>query len=126
MSKLVTTSSEGLLLGEPFHAFWTAYDPLDLASGSLDALGFARGYLALADRFLPSFTTVTDIPRYVSMLCATLRKVQIHYDNNSRIVSSKDRQERLKKAFVERVRHDPIFDVCSFCFLPNGNHSAGC
>jgi hypothetical protein len=96
VSKLVTTSIDGLLLEEPFHAFWTAYDPLDLASGSLDPLGFARGYLALADRFLPSFTTVTDIPRYVSMLCATLRKVQIHYGNNSRIVSSKDRQERLK------------------------------
>jgi len=91
-----TKSSGGLLIEEPLQAFWTTYDPLDLASGSLDPLGFARGYLALADRFLPSFTTVTTIPRYVSMLCAALRAVQTHYRHESGIASSKDRQERLK------------------------------
>ncbi len=81
---------------QPVPLFWTTYDPLDLASGSLDPLGFARGYLALADRFLPSFTTVTTIPRYVSMLCAALRAVQIHYRHDSGVASSKGRQERLQ------------------------------
>ena len=95
MSQLTTTSSGGLLVDQPFNVFWTTYDPLDLASGSLDPLGFARGYLALADRFLPSFTTVTTIPRYVSMLCAALTAVKVHYPNESGIASSKARQERL-------------------------------
>ena len=50
--------------------FWTVYDPLDLASGSIDVLGFQAGYIALANKLLPGFTTVTTSPRYVSMLCA--------------------------------------------------------
>ena len=91
-----TVTYAGLLIDQPLQAFWTSYDPLDLASGSLDPLGFARGYLALADRFLPSFTTVTTIPRYVSMLCAALKAVQTHYRLESGIASSKARQERLK------------------------------
>ena len=62
---------------EPVQVFWAPYDPLDLASGSLDPLGFGRGYLALADRFLPGFTTVTSFPRYVSMLCAAIRTATI-------------------------------------------------
>src|ERR1700736_1784402 len=86
---------QNLLVDHPIQIFWTPYDPLDLASGSLDPLGFARGYLALADRFLPSFTTVTTIPRYVSMLCAALRAVQTHYRHEPEIASSKGRQERL-------------------------------
>src|SRR5213080_776571 len=85
-----------LLVDYPVQVFWTPYDPLDLASGSLDPLGFARGYLALADRFLPSFTTVTTVPRYVSMLCAALQAVQKHYHHDGGIASSKARQERLK------------------------------
>jgi hypothetical protein len=85
-----------LLVDQPVQVFWTPYDPLDLASGSLDPLGFARGYLALADRFLPGFTTVTTVPRYVSMLCATLKAVKTHSRNESGIASSKVRQERLK------------------------------
>src|SRR5262245_15457721 len=52
--------------------FWTAYDPLDLASGSIDVLGFQAGYVALANKLLPGFTTVTTSPRYVSMLCAAV------------------------------------------------------
>lgn len=54
------------------HLFWTAYDPLDLASGSIDVLGFQAGYIALANKLLPGFTTVTTSPRYVSMLCAAV------------------------------------------------------
>jgi hypothetical protein len=52
--------------------FWTVYDPLDLASGSIDVLGLQGGYIALADELLPGFTTVTTSPRYVSMLCAAV------------------------------------------------------
>src|SRR5262249_37441591 len=59
-------------------------------------LGFARGYLALADRFFPSFTTVTTVPRYVSMLCAALKSVQTDHRLESGLASSKARQERLK------------------------------
>ena len=95
VNHLAKTSIGGLLVEQPLQAFWTTYDPLDLASGSLDPLGFARGYLSLADRFLPSFTTVTTVPRYVSMLCAALRSVQTHYRHESGIASSKGRQERL-------------------------------
>lgn len=56
--------------------FWTAHDSLDLASGSIDVLGFQAGYIALADKFLPGFTTVTTSPRYVSMLCAAIAKAE--------------------------------------------------
>jgi hypothetical protein len=52
--------------------FWSAYDPLDLASGSIDVLGLQNGYIALANKLLPGFTTVTTSPRYVSMLCAAV------------------------------------------------------
>jgi hypothetical protein len=52
--------------------FWTAYDPLDLASASIDVLGFQAGYIGLANKLLPGFTTVTTSPRYVSMLCAAV------------------------------------------------------
>lgn len=63
-----------LLLDKPdFRAFWSAYDPLDLASDSIDPLGFMAGYVALADRILPGFTTITTIPRYAGMLCLALR-----------------------------------------------------
>lgn len=85
-----------LLIDQPIQVFWTSYDPLDLASGSLDPLGFTRGYLALADRFLPTFTTVTTVPRYVSMLCAGLKSVQAHYRHQSSTASSKIRQDRLR------------------------------
>lgn len=67
-----------------------------MASSSLDLLGFGRGYLSLADRILPSFTTVTTIPRYASMLCAALRAVQLHYPHDAGIASATARQERLK------------------------------
>jgi hypothetical protein len=89
-------SNGGLLVEQPIQLFWTAYDPLDLASGSLDPLGFARGYLALADRFLPTFTTVSAVPRYVSMLCAAVLAARRHYPHDSGIASAKARQERLK------------------------------
>ncbi len=87
---------QGVLVAEPVQVFWTPYDPLDLASGSLDPLGFARGYLALADRLLPSFTTVTTVPRYVSMLCAALKVAQSQAPTDAGRAPSKLRQARLK------------------------------
>ncbi len=54
--------------------FWTAYDPLDLASESIDPLGFMAAYISLADRILPGFTTITTVPRYLSMMCAALKQ----------------------------------------------------
>src|SRR5438093_13612545 len=53
-----------------FPLFLTAYDPSDLPGGSLDPLGFERGYLFLADKILPGLTNVADRPRYFSVLCA--------------------------------------------------------
>ena len=52
--------------------FATAYDPPDLATDSIGPLGFLKAYLCIADRMLPDFTTVTSVPRYLSMLCAGL------------------------------------------------------
>jgi len=50
--------------------FLTAYDPSDLPGGSIDPLGFERGYLFLADKILPGLTNVASFPRYFSILCA--------------------------------------------------------
>jgi hypothetical protein len=50
--------------------FLTAYDPSDLPGGSVDPLGFERGYLFLADKILPGLTNVVDRPRYFEILCA--------------------------------------------------------
>lgn len=50
--------------------FLTAYDPSDLPGGSVDPLGFERGYLFLADKILPGLTNVADRPRYFAVLCA--------------------------------------------------------
>lgn len=48
----------------------TAYDPTDLPGGSIDPLGFERGYLFLADKILPGLTNVASRPRYFGLLCA--------------------------------------------------------
>lgn len=50
--------------------FLTAYDPSDLPGGSVDPLGFDRGYLLLADKILPGLTNAASQPRYLSVLCA--------------------------------------------------------
>lgn len=63
-----------LLVDNPdLRVFWTSFDPLDLASDSIDPLGFMAGYIALADRILPGLTTITNVPRYAGMLCLALR-----------------------------------------------------
>lgn len=68
------SSTNVVLFERPdIHAFWTAYDPLDMAGESIDPLGFMAGYISLADRILPGFTTITHVPRYLSMLCGALQ-----------------------------------------------------
>lgn len=52
--------------------FLTAYDPTDLPAGTVDPLGFDRGYTWLADKILPGLTNVASQPRYLSVLCASL------------------------------------------------------
>ncbi len=71
------------LSSSDFSLFLTSYDPLDLAGGSVDVLGFQLGYIALADKILPGFTTTTIAPRYVSMLCEALRLAQDKYPDLS-------------------------------------------
>jgi hypothetical protein len=50
--------------------FLSAYDPSDLPGGSIDPLGFERGYLFLADKILPGLTNAAGRPRYFSVICA--------------------------------------------------------
>src|SRR6187431_2426468 len=69
----------GKITGFPF--FLTAYDPSDLPGGSLDPLGFERGYLFLADKILPGLTNVASRPRYFALLCAG---IQLSGDHGSR------------------------------------------
>jgi hypothetical protein len=76
--------------------FATAYDPLDLASDSIDPLGFLRAYLALADRMLPGFTTVTGVPRYLPMLCAGLRAAERLHPRDEGREPAKARGRRLE------------------------------
>ena len=52
--------------------FLTAYDPTDLPGGSIDPLGFDRGYEWLAEKILPGLTNVASRPRYLSVYCAAL------------------------------------------------------
>lgn len=74
--------------------FWSAYDPLDMASSSIDVLGFQPGYVALADKLLPGFTTVTTSPRYVSMLCAAVQAAENAFPGRD-TSAARTRQERL-------------------------------
>jgi hypothetical protein len=53
-----------------FAPFLSAYDPSDLPGGSIDPLGFERGYLFLADKILPGLTNAAGRPRYFSVVCA--------------------------------------------------------
>jgi hypothetical protein len=50
--------------------FLSAYDPSDLPGGSIDPLGFERGYLFLADKILPGLTNAAGRPRYFPVICA--------------------------------------------------------
>jgi len=52
--------------------FLSAYDPSDLPGGSIDPLGFDRGYAALAELILPGLTNAAGRPRYWSVECAAV------------------------------------------------------
>lgn len=78
--------------------FWTAYDPLDLASGSIDVLGFQAGHIAMANKLLPGFTTVTTSPRYVSMLCAAVVAAE------KAVPGGGDATVRVRQARMEAVK----------------------
>ncbi len=78
------------------NAFATAYDPLDLAADSIDPLGFLRAYLALADRMLPGFTTVTGTPRYLPMLCAGIHAAERLHPRDEAREPAKARGRRLE------------------------------
>ncbi len=76
--------------------FWTAYDPLDLASDSIDPLGFMAGYIALADRILPGFTTITTVPRYAGMLCCALDQARTEVGDHGSVSLSARRKQTLE------------------------------
>jgi len=80
--------------------FLTAYDPSDLPGGSIDPLGFERGYLFLADKILPGMTNVASCPRYFGMLCAAsllsgVGGEEAHRNQRTKRVESILRLERL-------------------------------
>ena len=95
----------GLLIDKPdVRIFWSAYDPLDLASDSIDPLGFMAGYVALADRILPGFTTITTVPRYASMLCLALKLAREAVgDGDGHSISARRRQIIDKLKLFERA-----------------------
>ncbi len=94
-----------LLIDKPdVRIFWSAYDPLDLASDSIDPLGFMGGYVALADRILPGFTTITTVPRYASMICLALKLARETVgDGDEHSVSARRRQNIEKLKLFERA-----------------------
>ena len=57
--------------------FLTAYDPTDLPGGSIDPLGFATGFNALAEELLPGMTGAASQPAYLAVLCGALRLLDL-------------------------------------------------
>ena len=78
--------------------FLTAYDPTDLPGGSVDPLGFDRGYTWLAEKILPGLTNAADQPRYLSALCAAL----VLADGASSATTPRER-ERVRREVVLRA-----------------------
>lgn len=78
--------------------FLTSYDPTDLPGGSVDPLGFDRGYTWLAEKILPGLTNAADQPRYLSALCAAL----ILADGASSAATPRER-ERVRRGVVLRA-----------------------
>jgi hypothetical protein len=61
--------SNNFTRSNPYEHYATV-DPFDLPGGSIDPLGFERGYLFLADKVLPGLTNAAGRPRYFSVVCA--------------------------------------------------------
>ncbi len=76
--------------------FLTAYNPSDLPGGSLDALGFDRGYMFLADSILPGMTNVASRPRYISALCAGISLANIETTDTPYRQREKRRESALR------------------------------
>lgn len=74
------------------NAFLTAFDPSDLPGGSIDPLGFERGYLFLADKILPGLTNAANCPRYFSVLSCGAHLAGDFFHESSR----KQYRERLQ------------------------------
>jgi hypothetical protein len=83
-------------------SFLTSYDPSDLPGGSVDPLGFDRGYQWLAEKILPGLTNVADQPRYFSALCAGLRLADSAPGVNALSPRDRIRQRREVVARLER------------------------
>lgn len=83
-------------------SFLTAYDPSDLPGGSVDPLGFDRGYQWLADKILPGLTNVADQPRYFSALCAGLRLADAA--SGSAAVSPRERVRQRREVVARMER----------------------
>lgn len=80
-------------------SFLTAYDPSDLPGSSVDPLGFDRGYLLLAGKFLPGLTNVANKPRYFSLLCAAIAV----YDRHVASVGSPRERYEGRLAAIQRA-----------------------
>jgi hypothetical protein len=89
--------AEFLFNSPSIRVFWSAFDPLDLASDSIDPLGFTAGYIVLADQLLPGMTTITTVPRYLSMLCAALREVREAVGDGDGRSTTARRQQLIEK-----------------------------
>ena len=84
-----------LRFGSPhFQMLWSAFDPLDMATDSVDVLGFQRAYVYLANQLLPGFTTITTTPRYLAMLCAAIYNAESLYPSAGR--NAQARKKRLE------------------------------
>lgn len=74
--------------------FLTAYDPSDLPGGSVDPLGFDRGYVLLAEKILPGLTNVANRPRYFSALCAAISLSDEQRGGSDRVEARQARYQR--------------------------------
>jgi len=96
-------------------AFLTSYDPSDLPGGSIDPLGFERGYLFLADKILPGLTNVASRPRYFALICAG-----IHLQADDAESSPRDLFRNRRELFLRFERFWALANV-----LARPNNSGG-
>lgn len=81
--------------------FLTAYDPSDLPGGSIDPLGFDRGYDLLAEKILPGLTNVANRPRYFSAMCSA---IVIAEQSGANAASDRDRLAQRMAAIQQLER----------------------
>jgi hypothetical protein len=98
--------------------FLTLYDPYELPGGTIDPLGFQRGYLRLAEEWLPGLTNAADQPRYVSMLC----RAALLADENTRDISSPRQRRRARIEIITRYERLWVA-ACTIVLGPQGTGS---